>query len=174
MSHQAPRHRLRPLHRAYARRLTLAVVLALPALLSRTSPAFACTPPPDYKPATIAERTRRADFVLVGDVTATSEPSEPLMTYSATIHVARLLKGDLGGATDIEVAGYGPSGLCFSELRAGITALLFVDGDAPDSLRAHYTQQIDAVASATGDNVFEALAALGLAGRVWVPWAMHP
>lgn len=165
-----------PPRRAHPRLPLLAGALCLAVLaqLARPSLARACTPPPNYRPSTIEERTRGADLVVVGEVIATTEPTPPVWTYAARVLVKRSLKGNLSDEEVVDIHRYGPSGLCYSDVRVGLVALLFVDRDPDGGLHAHYEQQIDAVAGASESNVLRVLMALGEADRILLPAALRP
>jgi hypothetical protein len=155
----------------------LALTIALTALLALRQPAHACTPPPNHRWATVAERTRAADVVVVGEVIAVGERNPMrLDSYTATLQVEQIIKGDLPGdeipglPIRITVDGYGDGAMCRSSVSVGRRAIFFVDQRPDGTLTAHYHPQIDATAQATEENIREAMATLSPHG-IFLPVA---
>ena len=136
--------------------LTVFAVTAVPAalLMSSSTPASACTPPPGgLTRYSVADRTLRAPVVLVGKITSV----EGDQIQTATIEVEEYIKGD--GPPEVEIANFGPTSLCLSPVRQDLRAIFFARGEPGKGLNANYTGQFDAVATADADSVSEARAA---------------
>jgi hypothetical protein len=147
----------------------LALALALGALVSHALPAYACTPPPDYVPASIAQRTTNADIVVLG-VVESVEVESPA-SHIATIQVEEILKGEV--ASTVVVDGYGPDSICRSPVKPDDRLMFFIDRDSEGKLHAHYEMQIDATAWPLPHSILRARIALGTAPRVLLPLAAN-
>lgn len=146
---RATRIRARPL---------LVLVVAVAALAEPARPAIACTPPPGGLPTlTAADRTRAAEVVLEGTVTAMQDNDIPGET--ATVAVDRYFKGQ--GPATITIRGFGPGSICRSEVRIGQHLIFYAAGDPSSELQAKYLSQFDAVAPAEAQTVAEVIAAAG-------------
>lgn len=133
-------------------------LLACATVLLYPAPAFACTPPPGGLPKhTAADRTRSASVVLEGVVTALSDTGIP--GEVATVSVKQYFKGS--GPSVVTIRGFGPSGICRSELRVGDRLVFYSVGDPAVELQAFYLSQFDAVAPADAQTIAEVIAAAG-------------
>lgn len=103
------------------------LVMAPGVLLSRPNPVHACTAPPPPWPPYLRPRdyVPHADVIFVGQVISTSQvfPMNGSI-YSATVEVSTTLKGVIS-STQVSVGGFGPSGLCYTEIVARPDSLIF-------------------------------------------------
>jgi hypothetical protein len=162
-------------YRAPAIRLVACLVLSIAsALLIAPRPARACTPPPGGLPGyTAAERARDSDIVIVGTVTAVSDEPSSIPGDTATIDVERYLKGL--GPDPITVSGYGPGSLCLSQVGPGNRLIFYIVRDGPDSYRAYYKSQFDAVAAPDAGTIAEIEAAVAAtANRLYLVTLSSP
>jgi hypothetical protein len=132
------------------------------ALLLAPAPAYACTPPPGGLPRlTPADRTNRAQVVLEGTVSATSntELTGAPVPDTATVDVVQYLKGS--GPAQVTITGFGPSSLCRSEVQVGNRLIFYASGDPAQGLQAFYASQFDAVARPSPQVIAEITTAAG-------------
>lgn len=155
----------------FALRVAACCLAVACAALGAPRTAHACTPPPGGLPIyTPAERALSAEIVLVGTVDALSDGPGSIPGDTATIVVERYLKG--AGPDPITVSGYGPSSICRSPVQAGQRYLFYIVGDGPDSYRAYYKSQFDAVDPPTAENIARIEAAL--ANTLYLAWLASP
>lgn len=141
-------------------------------LLSHPAPAFACTPPPPPWPPYLTPRdyVQHADFIFVGQVISTSQQIPPNGSlYSATVQISTTLKGVIS-STQVSVAGFGSSGLCYTEIDPGPTSLiLFARGPSVAQLNVVYKRSgpgdMAGVFPATPNNLYEVQNPF----RAWLP-----
>jgi hypothetical protein len=151
--------------------MLVAILVAVLGHMGTPLHAFACTRPPNFKPASLQVRVQESDLVFVGEVVSTTRAALPTATYKALIEIDQSFKGDLSGR--VLVDNYGPSGLCYSEVSAGAVLIFFVDRRPDGELTAHYTHQIDATEAGSGVNIVRVLSVMGRAETLFVPALMR-
>jgi len=125
------------------------VIFVLFGFISMQS-ALACSPAPDSRPASIAEKVQSASYVFEGLVKSINSPE-------AIIQVEQYFKGN--GLDEVKITGFNTHS-CSDYLTVGQRAIFFAEGDINSTLSAVYDGAFGSIRQVSPETFVEIAAAL--------------